>query len=133
MSKFILPFAIVILASCTSRKPDCSLCEEKLEEILMSMTTPLDLPVEKPKSTNSDENQLTAIILENNKYRFDESETEYTFDDYLIVLEEKISNSPVKIQAVKIAGHKFAHYEAVFQVLAFCQANELEPVLAYDK
>lgn len=35
--------------------------------------------------------------------------------------------------SLKIAGHKNADYEAVFQVLALCQANEWDPVLAYDK
>jgi hypothetical protein len=44
-----------------------------------------------------------------------------------------MNESPFKIKAIKIAGHKFAHYEAVFKVLTFCQANELDPVLAYDK
>ena len=35
--------------------------------------------------------------------------------------------------SLKIAGHKNADYESVFFVLALCQANEWDPVLAYDK
>jgi hypothetical protein len=34
---------------------------------------------------------------------------------------------------LKIAGHRNASYEAVFQVLALSQANSWDPVLAYDK
>ncbi len=34
---------------------------------------------------------------------------------------------------LKVAGHRKASYEAVFQGLALCQANGWDPVLAYDK
>ena len=34
---------------------------------------------------------------------------------------------------LKIAGHKKASYEAVFNVLALAQANSWDPVLAYNK
>jgi hypothetical protein len=34
---------------------------------------------------------------------------------------------------LKIAGHRKASYEAVFNVLALSQANGWDPVLAYDK
>ena len=34
---------------------------------------------------------------------------------------------------LKVAGHRKAEYEAVFKVLALCQANGWDPVLAYDK
>jgi hypothetical protein len=34
---------------------------------------------------------------------------------------------------LKIAGHKDASYEAVFNVLALAQANSWDPVLAYNK
>ena len=34
---------------------------------------------------------------------------------------------------LKIAGHKDASYEAVFQVLALAQANAWDPVLSYEK
>ena len=34
---------------------------------------------------------------------------------------------------LKIAGHRKASYEAIFQALALAQANGWEPALAYDK
>ncbi len=34
---------------------------------------------------------------------------------------------------LKVAGHRNASYEDVFQALALCQANGWDPVLAYDK
>ena len=34
---------------------------------------------------------------------------------------------------LKIAGHRKASYEAIFNVLALSQANGWDPVLAYDK
>jgi biopolymer transport protein ExbD len=40
------------------------------------------------------------------------------------------SSSKMKL---KIAGHRKASYEAVFNVLALSQANGWDPVLAYDK
>lgn len=101
----------------------------------MNMTTPIDLPEMKdePESAESNENQLTAIIFENNKYGFDDDETQYTFEEYKEALREKMEYSPFKIKKLKIDGHRLAHYESVFKILAFCQANDLNPVLAYDK
>ena len=34
---------------------------------------------------------------------------------------------------LKVAGHRKASYEAIFNVLALAQANGWDPVLAYDK
>jgi hypothetical protein len=34
---------------------------------------------------------------------------------------------------LRVAGHKDATYEAVFKVLALAQANEWDPVIAYNK
>ena len=34
---------------------------------------------------------------------------------------------------LKVGGHRNASYEAVFQVLALCQVNGWDPILAYDK
>ncbi|MDG1334066.1 MAG: biopolymer transporter ExbD [Crocinitomicaceae bacterium] len=99
----------------------------------MSTTPPIDLPVTKQESTYSEENQLTAIIFENNMYGFEDDETRYTFEEYKEALSEKIEASTFKVQKIKIDGHRLAHYESVFNVLAFCQANDLNPVLAYDK
>lgn len=93
----------------------------------------MDLPEEKTESEKIAQHQITAIILENNNYMFEDDETEYTFENYLPILQNKLSESPFKIEVIKIAGHKFAHYEAVFNIIAFCQTNDLNPVLAYDK
>jgi hypothetical protein len=89
MSKFLILLLVAFLTSCSVEKPDCSECEKKLESILKNMTTPLDLPEEKADSDRPKENQLTAIILQNNKYQFTDDETEYSFDDYIDVLKER--------------------------------------------
>ncbi|MFK7785614.1 MAG: biopolymer transporter ExbD [Crocinitomicaceae bacterium] len=99
----------------------------------MNMTTPIDLPEKKPiDSSQTEQGQITAVILENNKYTFDDDPSEYNWEEYKEKLGGKLTESNFSIREIKIAGHKDARYESVFKVLAFCQANELEPILAYQ-
>ena len=129
-----LPIFFLLLISCSNEKPDCSACEKKLETLLTNMITPLDLPeVEEPDLNKPKQDQITAIILKNNKYMFEEDKTEYAFEEYFVALEEKMIESDFTIKKIKVAGHKNADYEAVFKIIAFCQANELDPVLAYNE
>ena len=128
----LLSFSLILFpVSCSAKKCDCSECEEELEFFKTGYITPLDLPEEKPQSKNSDKSYLTVVVLENNKYVFEENE--YDFENLLPALENSMNESPVKIKGIRIAGHRFSHYESVFEMLAFCQANELDPIMLYDK
>ena len=108
--------------------------------IIISLTasnnhTPVDLP--KPSENLSpvqDPVTTTIIITEENKYFLSQTEKPEDARDFDLI-KEKISkevNDSGKLK-LKIAGHKKADYEAVFQILALAQANGWEPVLAYQK
>ena len=74
---------------------------------------------------------------------------EVTEDNLYVILGENVKTDPMEFDAVKeiaasvveesgelklkVAGHRKASYEAVFQALALCQANAWDPVLAYNK
>lgn len=107
--------------------------------IIMSLMannqTPIDLPkpdVElKPVQKRV---EAMVIITEDNRY---------------VVMPGGSLDNPMEFEAIKelaaaavekagepklkIAGHKNADYQAVFEVLALAQANAWDPVLAYDK
>ncbi|MDG1429470.1 MAG: biopolymer transporter ExbD [Crocinitomicaceae bacterium] len=103
--------------------------------IMSNDTTPLDLP--NPSETLDPVKKKvnpTVVVTEDNLYYVmpgGDASNPMPFEDIktpaLGVVEES-----GKLQ-LKIAGHKLADYEAVFQVLALCQANGWDPVLAYDK
>ena len=108
--------------------------------IIISLTasnnhTPVDLP--KPSENLSpvqDPVTTTIVITEENKYFLSQTEKLEDARDFDLI-KEKISkevNDSGKLK-LKIAGHKKADYEAVFQILALAQANGWEPVLAYQK
>jgi biopolymer transport protein ExbD len=107
--------------------------------IIMSLMannqTPIDLP--KPDENLSpvkDPVEAVVIITQDNRY---------------VVMPGGSLDNPMEFEAIKelasaavektgkpklkIAGHKNADYQAVFQVLALAQANAWDPVLAYDK
>ena len=121
--------------------------------IIISLTasnnhTPVDLP--KPSENLSpvqDPVTTTIIITEENKYflsQTEKPEDARDFEEFLQettphrdfdLIKDKIAkevNDSGKLK-LKIAGHKKADYEAVFQILALAQANGWEPVLAYQK
>lgn len=108
--------------------------------IIISLTasnnhTPVDLP--KPSENLSpvqDPVTTTIVITEENKYFLSQTEKLEDARDFDLI-KDKISkevNDSGKLK-LKIAGHKKADYEAVFQILALAQANGWEPVLAYQK
>ncbi len=105
--------------------------------IIMSLmsepTTPIDLP--KPSTTSQETNEqtfLTVIITENNLYQINKEQmAEMPFEDFKDILIEKVEATPDK--KLKIAGHKEANYQSVFEVIALSKAREWKPVLAYDK
>ena len=108
--------------------------------IIISLTasnnhTPVDLPKpsENPSSVQ-DPVTTTIVITEENKYFLSQTEKLEDARDFDLI-KDKISkevNDSGKLK-LKIAGHKKADYEAVFQILALSQANGWEPVLAYQK
>ena len=108
--------------------------------IIISLTasnnhTPVDLP--KPSENLSpvqDPVTTTIVITDENKYFLSQTEKMEDARDFDLI-KDKISkevNDSGKLK-LKIAGHKKADYEAVFQILALAQANGWEPVLAYQK
>lgn len=108
--------------------------------IIISLTasnnhTPVDLP--KPSENLSpvqDPVTTTIIITEENKYFLSQTEKPEDARDFDLIKDKiaKEVNDSGKLK-LKIAGHKEADYEAVFQILALAQANGWEPVLAYQK
>ena len=107
--------------------------------IIMSLMsnnqTPIDLPdanQEIPPSQNPVE--ATVIVTEDNKYVVmpgGDMEKPMEFDEIKALAAAAVESSGK--MKLKIAGHRNASYEAVFQVLALSQANSWDPVLAYDK
>ena len=103
--------------------------------IMSNDTTPLDLPnpSEKlPPVTNKV--HPTVVVTEDNRYVVmpgGDMNAPMEFDEIKELVGTVVYDSGKP--SLKIAGHKNADYEAVFQILALCQANEWDPVLAYDK
>ena len=103
--------------------------------IMSNDYTPVDLPnpdTELPST--QDRVPATVIITEDNQYVVMPGgtiENPMTFEDIKALAAAAVTESgELKL---KIQGHKKAEYEAVFQVLALCQANGWDPVLAYDQ
>ncbi len=107
--------------------------------IIMSLMsnnqTPIDLPdanQEIPPSQNPVE--PTVIVTEDNRYVVmpgGDMEKPMEFEEIKNLAASAVESSGK--MKLKIAGHRNANYEAVFQVLALAQANSWDPVLAYDK
>ena len=103
--------------------------------IMSNEYTPVDLPnpdVAPPKVTDSV--TPTVVITEDNQYVVlpgGSMDTPMTFEDIMGLADAAVTSS--NKMKLKIAGHRLADYEAVFRVLALCQANGWDPVLAYDQ
>jgi len=107
--------------------------------IIMSLMSNNQTPIDLPKPDDDikpvqDPVTPTVIITENNTYFVLPGEKESQSRDFQSIQEKvkkevEISGKP----KLKIAGHRKASYEAVFNVLAMAQANGWEPVLAYEK
>lgn len=103
--------------------------------IMSNDTTPLDLPNPSEKLPPiSDKVNPTVVVTEDNRYVVTpggDMNAPMEFDEIKELVGGVVEESGKR--SLKIAGHKNADYEAVFQVLALCQANEWDPVLAYDR
>jgi len=103
--------------------------------IMSNDTTPLALPNPEDKlEKNPVKVNPSVIITEDNQYVVmpgGDMKAPMEFEDIKQRAFDVVMDSGKP--SLKIAGHKNADYEAVFKVLALCQANEWEPVLAYDQ
>jgi biopolymer transport protein ExbD len=107
--------------------------------IIMSLMsnnqTPIDLPEAKEDiKPVTDPVEATVIITEDNRYVVmpgGKIEEPMQFDQIKDITANAVEKSG-KLK-LKIAGHRKASYEAVFQVLALAQANSWDPVLSYEK
>ena len=103
--------------------------------IMSNEYTPVDLPkVEQALPKPQDSVTPTVVVTEDDQYvvlpggKLDEP---MAFEDIMGLADAAVAES--NKMKLKIAGHRNANYEAVFKVLALCQANGWDPVLAYDK
>lgn len=102
--------------------------------LMSNQHTPIDLP--KPDSdlpTVQDPIETVLIITEDNKYYLLNGETDKDARE-LDLIKEKVMQEVEKSGKLKlkIAGHRKASYDAVFQALALSSANGWEPALAYQ-
>jgi biopolymer transport protein ExbD len=107
--------------------------------IIMSLMsnnqTPLDLP-KTDEVVQPDTNPVQAMVMitKDNQYVVmpgGSMDKPMEFDEIKELTAQAVMNSgQLKL---KVAGHREASYEAVFKVLALAQANEWDPVIAYDK
>lgn len=103
--------------------------------IMSNDHTPIDLPnPEEDVKPAIDPVQPMVIVTEDNGYVVmpgGDLKSPMEFDE-IKELAASVVEEGGELK-LKIAGHRKADYEAVFQVLALCQANGWDPVLAYDK
>lgn len=102
--------------------------------LMTNQQTPIDLPKPDDKiQTDTDQIPVILIITEENKYYLQNGETAKDARDLDLIKEkvmQEVENSG-KLK-LKIAGHRKASYDAVFQALALSSANGWEPALAYQ-
>ena len=103
--------------------------------IMSNDTTPLALPkADETLISNPIKVNPTVVVTEDNRYVVlpgGDMNAPMEFDEIKELVGAVVIESGVP--SLKIAGHKNADYESVFNVLALCQANEWDPVLAYDR
>lgn len=107
--------------------------------IIMSLMSQDQTPIDLPKPSENlppvtDPVTPTVIITEENLYVVTPGgviDQPMEFEDIREITASVVENSGKS--KLKIAGHRNASYEAVFNVLALSQANGWDPVLAYDK
>ncbi|NOQ71512.1 MAG: hypothetical protein GQ574_05900 [Crocinitomix sp.] len=121
--------SLIVFASLLSCSDDCSECEQKLNILMHSTSTPLDLPKSPVVEYGIDETVLTIEVTAENKYRLDGELYEY--ENLEPIIYNLIGTPELESETIKIEGHPQADYEAVFKLIAFCQVNNLSPVLVF--
>lgn len=107
--------------------------------IIMSLMSNNQTPIDLPKTDQDikpviDPVEATVIVTEDNQYVVlpgGSMEEPMEFDEIKELTASAVEKSGK--MKLKIAGHRNASYEAVFNVLALSQANAWDPVLSYDK
>ena len=108
--------------------------------IIMSLMSNSQVTVDLPEAGDpapppeQEQVQPTVEVTEDDLYKVLSSaglSQELEFDDIKELAAAAVTES--EKTKLKIAGHRKASYEAVFKVLALCQANGWDPVLAYEK
>lgn len=107
--------------------------------IIMSLMSNNQTPIDLPEAKDSlpkvqDPVSATVIITEDNRYVVlpgGSMDQPMEFEEIRELAASAVESSGQ--MKLKIAGHRKASYEAVFNVLALSQANAWDPVLAYDK
>lgn len=104
--------------------------------IIMSITSKhieLDLPkTSESIDTKRNPVQPTVLVLEDDQYVYlpgGDIENPMSFDEVKELAAQGVMDSGET--KLKVAGHRNANYEAVFKVLALCQANGWDPALSY--
>ncbi|MGB0915299.1 MAG: ExbD/TolR family protein [Crocinitomicaceae bacterium] len=107
--------------------------------IIMSLMSNNQTPIDLPEASEalpsvSDPLEATVIITEDNRYVVmpgGSMDQPMDYEDIREITAAVVEKSGK--MKLKVAGHRKASYEAVFNVLALSQANGWDPVLAYDK
>ena len=107
--------------------------------IIMSLMSNNQTPIDLPEATSDippvqDPVSATVIITEDNRYVVlpgGSMDNPMDFEEIKELAGAAVEKSGE--MKLKIAGHRKASYEAIFNVLALSQANAWDPVLAYDK
>ncbi|MFT6981593.1 MAG: biopolymer transport protein ExbD [Crocinitomicaceae bacterium] len=128
MLKFVPFLVFLLLFSCTE---DCSKCENKLEYVLSNQQARVDVPESKIEDSIASEVFMTVKVTAEDKYTVDGEE--YTIDEITAMIDQRMNSETISSRKIKLEGHKMAHYEPFFKLLAVVQINGLEPVLAYMK
>jgi biopolymer transport protein ExbD len=107
--------------------------------IIMSLMSNNDIPVDLPKPSDEvnpvqDKVTPTVVISEDNLYFVlpgEKEENKRSLEEIKEKIISEVTNSGKS--KLKIAGHRKADYDAVFQVLALAENNGWTPSLAYSK
>jgi biopolymer transport protein ExbD len=107
--------------------------------IIMSLMSNNDIPVDLPKPSDEvnpvqDKVTPTVVISEDNLYFVlpgEEEKNKRSLEEIKEKIISEVTNSGKS--KLKIAGHRKADYDAVFQVLALAENNGWTPSLAYSK
>ena len=107
--------------------------------IIMSLMANNQTPIDLPKPDENlppvqDPVEAMVVITEDNRYVVmpgGDMSNPMDFDEIKEITGAAVAKSQ-KLK-LKVAGHRKASYEAIFNVLALAQANGWDPVLAYDK
>jgi biopolymer transport protein ExbD len=105
----------------------------------MSLMSNNDIPVDLPKPSDEvnpvqDKVTPTVVISEDNLYFVlpgEKEENKRSLEEIKEKIISEVTNSGKS--KLKIAGHRKADYDAVFQVLALAENNGWTPSLAYSK